>query len=218
MFDKTDINEDSTDNTGDGSTEGENTSGDNEGDTSGDKEGLTLFAETETATVFEVQGTDNSCATRLSMALSRSGFPVKNAPGANNVHILKSDIENKSGMRVKWHNACLRPDGIHNETDTQNDSHFISSADNLSTCLVGILGNPDYSSLSQYKKEYAMGNFSPDDIIIFHNPNPYTTERRYGHIGLGHSPDYTEGDIDNDYDITNIWIVHRATWEQDNNE
>ena len=189
----------------------EDSTGDKEGDSTGDKEKEAVMSvtENETATVAEVMANENSCATRVSIALSRSGFPIKNGPGANNVHLLNSDLRDQSGKSVKWHNACLRPDGIHNEIDKANYSHFISSADNMGTFLTNVFGAPDYTSLSQYQAEYNVGELFPDDIIIFHNP--YKAERGWGHVGIGHSPTYDEGSI-KDIDETNIWIIHRASW------
>ena len=167
MFDKTDINTQTP-----GDNENEDSAGDKEGDSTGDKEKEAVMSvtENETATVAEVMAKENSCATRVSITLSRGGFPIKNGPGANNVHLLNSDLRDQSGKSVKWHNAWLRPDGIHNEIDKANYSHFISSTDNMGPFLTNVFGAPDDTSPSQYQAEYNVGELFPDDIIIFHNP------------------------------------------------
>lgn len=199
MFDKTDINTKSPNDgdNGDGSTGCE------------ERKAIMAATEKETSTVAEVMALENSCATRVSIALSRSGFPIKKGPSASNVHLLTSDIQGLSGKKVKWHNACLRPDGIHNETDKSNYSHFIPSADNMGTFITNELGEPDYKGLTQYQAEYNVGGFSPSDIIIFYNP--YEGERGWAHVGIGHSPDYGEGAIQ-DIEETHIWIVQRSSW------
>ncbi len=184
LFDKTDINQED----------------DNQGDES----------EAEPGTVQWAMSGENSCATRLSMALSRSEYNLRKATGAYNVHLLSGTLTESTTPPVKWHNACLRPDGIHDETNTKTYSHFVPSADNLANFLKGELGAPDYSSLNRYLEECEVGNFSPDDIIIFHNP--YRGERGWGHIGMGQSPDFREGDLYDDIDETNIWIIRRASW------
>lgn len=137
-------------------------------------------------------------------------IPLDMLRGANFVHNLDGTFLVTTDPPVKWHNACLRPDGIHNEDDKINYSHIIPSADNLGAFVRDQLGIPDYTSLAEYKSDYDEVGVQPDDIIIFHNP--YDADRGWAHIGLGSSPNYNEGNFMPGLDETNIWILRRSSW------
>lgn len=91
-------------------------------------------------------GWNNTCATRLSIALNRSGYRLNGADGANNVQIGGGDI------------SILNPDG---EMGSAAGKHIIVSARKMETYLRGVFGEPDYSSEEEYSTP------QEGDVVIY---------------------------------------------------
>lgn len=141
----------------------------------------------------------NTCATRFSIALNRTGYRLKDQAGANFVGPKGYD----------WDLSIMNPDPKAFQTMGE---HVIFAADSVGEYLTKTWGAPDYTKYSVYKKEGCPFDTGKDDIIVFQYPFG-TAYADAGHVGLGSKPkDFQEGHFVSDCDNVNIWIIRRQTW------
>lgn len=137
-------------------------------------------------------GDKNTCATRVSIALSRSGYTLTGAmtsdgkPASNNV------------VKLGWDAQILNADG----SDTKR--HIVMSAYAMSQLYHVFWGNSDYDICSDYQNDSKTDlpevyNPHPGDIVIFGDAS---------HVGIcpGNEPSVA-------YFMSGaVWLLYRPTW------
>lgn len=138
-------------------------------------------------------GEENSCATRVSIALSRAGYTLTGAmtsdgkPASNNI------------VNMGWNAQILNADG----SDTKR--HVVMSAYAMSQLYYVFWGNSDYDIYSDYQNNSSSDlpevyNPHPGDIIVFGDDF---------HVGIcpGDEPSVAN------FMCGEVWLLYRPTWE-----